>query len=106
MRIWPWSRIAKLERDLKEARDESEYYRSNRDVMGHEWAQVKKRYTWAANELLACDYGDNEAQGEQIGWRVFGWRDRTAERRRRIFGPSIDAAIDAELARRALSERS
>lgn len=56
----------------------------------------KARYTWAANELLACDYGDNEAPGEQIGWRVYGWRDRSGEHR--IYGPSIDAAIDAAIA--------
>jgi hypothetical protein len=62
-----------------------------------------KRYQWAANELLACDYGDNDAPGEVVGWRVFGWRYRKGKADHRIFGPSIDVAIDAELARLAVS---
>jgi hypothetical protein len=54
-----------------------------------------KRYQWCANELLACDYGDNETNGRAVGWRVYGWRDRTGERR--IYGRSINEAVDAEL---------
>lgn len=60
----------------------------------------RKRYQWAANELLACDYGDNDQQPPTVGWRVYGWRARGEDRR--IYGPSIDAAIDAELARLSL----
>jgi hypothetical protein len=61
-----------------------------------------KRYQWAANELLACDYGDNDAGG--VGWIVFGWRDVNGvhsviprDKVRRIYGSSINDAIDAEL---------
>lgn len=57
-------------------------------------ADLKRRYTWAANELLACDYGDNDNPAGVVGWRVYGWRDRIGNRR--IYGQSIDAAIDAE----------
>lgn len=63
-------------------------------------ARTKKRYQWAANELLACDYGDNDAAEGVVGWLVYGWRDKRQlphHEHRRIFGPSIDAAIDAEL---------
>ena len=58
------------------------------------------RYQWAANELLACDYGDNEgnklADGfrPEVGWRVYGWRTHGQAR---IYGESINAAIDRHL---------
>lgn len=65
--------------------------------LAEENAALKRRYTWAANELLACDYGDNDAPGEQVGWHVYGWRHRKDGVDRRIYGPSIDAAIDAAL---------
>jgi len=63
------------------------------------------RYQWAANELLACDYGDNDAPGEVVGWHVFGWRYRNGIQHR-IYGSSIDAAIDAELKRLSASRHS
>lgn len=50
----------------------------------------KRRLNWAANELLACDYGDNP-EGLQVGWTVFGSSTR------KIYGASINAAIDAAL---------
>lgn len=53
--------------------------------------RLVRRYQWCANELLVCDYGDNESG--TIGWKVCGWR----KPRRTIFGPSINAAVDAEL---------
>jgi hypothetical protein len=56
-------------------------------------AEATARYQWCANELLACDYGDNETNGKVCGWRVYGWRSRNGDRR--IYGESIDAAIDA-----------
>lgn len=62
--------------------------------------RLKRRYQWAANELLACDYGDNHAAPGVVGWLVYGWRDKKAKpfhEQRRIFGTSIDEAIDAEL---------
>jgi hypothetical protein len=62
-----------------------------------ELAKTKRRYQWAANELLACDYGDNDHGG--LGWSVYGWRqpkDIQHEERRRIYGSSINEAIDAE----------
>lgn len=65
---------------------------------------AEKRLTWAANELLACDYGDNQ-ENKGVGWIVFGWRDVSGissvippERQRRIYGPSISAAIDQAIA--------
>ncbi len=58
--------------------------------------KLGNRYQWAANELLACDYGDNSRGG--IGWLVYGWRDQGQKPdRKRIYGGSIDEAIDAEL---------
>lgn len=57
--------------------------------------QIQRRYTWAANELLACDYGDNDHPSKAVGWRVYGWRHRSGARR--IYGDSIDMAIDIEL---------
>lgn len=60
------------------------------DSKDREIERLRARLNWAANELLACDYGDNHAPGQQIGWLV----KRTE---RRIYGASIDAAIDNEL---------
>ena len=61
--------------------------------------KAERRYRWAANELLACDYGDNDKGG--IGWLVYGWRqpkDIQHHERKRIYGKSIDEAIDSEIA--------
>lgn len=66
--------------------------------------RLQARLNWAANELLACDYGDNpEKRG--IGWSVFGWRDVNGihsiipyEKVRRIYGKTINEAIDEALA--------
>jgi len=41
--------------------------------------RTRARYQWAANELLACDYGDNP-KGNMVGWIVYGWRDRSGRR--------------------------
>jgi hypothetical protein len=66
-------------------------------------AELERRYQWAANELLACDYGDNPTKGEQVGWIVYGWRHKdlgsmSHADKPRIFGASIDKAIDAAIA--------
>ena len=61
-------------------------------VPADELEGIKARYQWAVNELLACDYGDNPSNGNLVGWRVHGWRNRGAAHT--IFGPSIDEAID------------
>lgn len=70
---------------------------------------LRARLNWVANELLACDYGDNDKGG--VGWTVFGWRDVNGihsivppERTRKIYGKSIDAAIDAAIHAAALDE--
>lgn len=63
----------------------------------------KRRLNWAANELLACDYGDNprndEAAEGVVGWLVYGWRQQKIgmDERKRIYGSSINEAIDAEI---------
>lgn len=64
-------------------------------------ALIVARYTWAANELLACDYGDNPRG--VVGWRVYGWR--TPNGSRRIYGASIDEAIDSAIERGDHKER-
>lgn len=51
------------------------------------------RLNWLANRLLYCDYGDNSAPGEQIGWGVMP-KVGTAQF---MYGSSINAAIDAEI---------
>jgi hypothetical protein len=66
-------------------------------------AELERRYQWAANELLACDYGDNPTQGKEVGWIVFGWRRKKINglphaEEPRIYGASIDIAIDREIA--------
>lgn len=60
---------------------------------------MERRLNWAANELLACDYGDNDT--DIIGWLLYGWRDRDSDttKRKRIYGGSINDAIDQELAK-------
>lgn len=55
-----------------------------------------ERYQWLANRVLYCDYGDNQAPGEQIGW---GIRHDLRDGQQFMFGASIDAAVDAELAK-------
>lgn len=73
-----------------------------RDAARTELAAVKARYTWCANELFACDYGDNAGGDGQVGWITYGWRQNTWERphnqKRRIYGASIDIAVDSQLA--------
>lgn len=64
--------------------------------------RAEARYKWAANELLACDYGDNRS-GNVVGWIIYGWRVKNVDRlnhydKPRIYGESIDAAIDKALA--------
>lgn len=56
-----------------------------------------ERYRWLANRVLACDYGDNDAQGRQVGWRIrHDLLSRQGQRQPAfMFGDSIDAAIDA-----------
>lgn len=55
------------------------------------------RYRWLAGRVLACDYGDNDAPGEQIGWRIC--HDLLPKNGGRqpafMYGASINAAIDA-----------
>lgn len=65
-------------------------------------ARIVARYTWAANALLACDYGDNPRG--VVGWRVYGWR--TPNGSRRIYGASIDEAIDSAIERGDHKERA
>lgn len=57
------------------------------------------RYQWLANRVLACDYGDNDAAGDQIGWRIcHNLLAHNGERQPAfMYGPSIDAAIDAAI---------
>ena len=60
------------------------------------------RYRWLANEMLACDYGDNDQK--QVGWIMAEWRHKTNrfiphDQLRRIFGDSINEAIDAAMAK-------
>lgn len=88
---------------------DKEIWESKRRKERRDAEQNKARYTWAANELLACDYGDNAMHGtpeQSVGWVVWGWRDKqTAIKahndKRRIYGDSIDAAIDKEMERQA-----
>ena len=60
----------------------------------------RERYQWLANRVLGADYGDNDAPGEQNGWRIvhdlLGNGDRQPAF---MYGPSIDAAIDAARAK-------
>jgi hypothetical protein len=61
--------------------------------------KAEARYHWLANRVLACDYGDNDAPGEQIGWRIR--HDLLAKNGQRqpafMYGASINNAIDAQL---------
>ena len=56
----------------------------------------RERYQWLANRVLGADYGDNDAPGNQNGWRIvhdlLGDGDRQPAF---MYGSSIDAAIDA-----------
>lgn len=48
----------------------------------------KARYTWLADKVLACDYGDNDKGC--VGWNIKHCKGPTW-----IAGDSIDTAIDA-----------
>ena len=86
---------------------ELDAFRASSDIRGAEierltarvaeLEQDAKRYRWLANETLACDYGDNDDQQNRIGWVLYGWRNKAGSSR--IYGASIDAAIDAALAK-------
>ena len=57
---------------------------------------------WLGNRVLACDYGDNDAPGEQIGWRIRHdlLRGPNGERQPAfMYGKSFGEAITAELAK-------
>lgn len=56
-----------------------------------------ERYRWLANRVLACDYGDNDAPGDRVGWRIrHDLLERRGERQPAfMYGAGIDAAIDA-----------
>lgn len=59
--------------------------------------KANDRYQWLANRVLACDYGDNDAPGQQIGWRIV--HDLLPKNGGRqpafMYGASIDEAINA-----------
>lgn len=55
-------------------------------------AEAQARYIWLADKVLACDYGDNDTQGEAVGWNI-----RHCKGPDKIYGTSIDAAIDAAM---------
>jgi hypothetical protein len=74
-------RVRELERELAELRKDAE------------------RYKWLANRVLACDYGDNDAPGMQIGWRIVHNLLATSGRQPAfMYGQSIDQAVDSEIA--------
>lgn len=64
-----------------------------------ELQQNWERYEWLADRVLACDYGDNDTKGEQIGWRIR--HDLLSKNGQRqpafMYGSSINNAVDAEL---------
>lgn len=61
--------------------------------------QNQRRLNWVANELLACDYGDNNHPSHVVGWHVYGWRNAVRKHDRRIYGDTINMAVDLELAK-------
>jgi uncharacterized coiled-coil protein SlyX len=80
--------IERMQGELKSLTADNQRLRTENDAL-------RARLNWAANELLACDYGDNESGGANIGWIVYGWRNRhQADPKTRIYGATIDAAID------------
>lgn len=52
------------------------------------------RYRWLANEVLYCDYGDNDRENE-IGWGV---QLKRSSQEPFMFGKSINEAIDVAIA--------
>lgn len=105
----PLSEQSYNDRQVEQLRNESHTYVVRRllATIAHQAEQIAKvqaRYQWAANELLACDYGDNATpkSDKKMGWIVHGWRHRPYELwqhndKPRIYGPTIDEAIDAAL---------
>lgn len=55
-------------------------------------AKDAARYRWLADKVLACDYGDNSRENFAIGWIIRHCKGPSV-----IYGPSIDAAIDAAM---------
>lgn len=55
-------------------------------------ARLVGRINWLANEVMACDYGDNETG--QVAWKYHKYDGS----KQSIEGASIDRAIDATLA--------
>ena len=106
MRVWREAVIAygglSIDDGENEPRAASVIERAIADAVAEREARIVARYTWAANELLACDYGDNPRG--VVGWRVYGWR--TPNGSRRIYGASIDEAIDSAIERGDHKERA
>lgn len=64
------------------------------DSLRAEVERLRKRHHWMINRVLACDYGDNDATGKQVGWRIVAdLRNGDAF----MYGESTDAAIDAAM---------
>ena len=55
------------------------------------------RLDWLADELLYCDFGDNEHPGYEIGYGVMLSKQ---DGKQFMFGESVRAAIDAAIAAR------
>lgn len=94
--------VAALRSSCDEGRGDPEYPVCSRAIDAElEIDALRKRLNWAANELLACDYGDNHDPRKIVGWCVYGWRSDTHVtehfKKRRIYGSSIDEAIDAAI---------
>lgn len=87
-------------RELAEAKAEAELLREDAE-------RYRRLFQWAANELLSCDYGENdgvELVGKpQIGWRVHGWRFK--ENNFKIYGESIEIAVQNQIEDAAPSAR-
>jgi len=85
-----------LEKKLRKDSEERAYNaESDRDALKLD----AERYRWLTNRVLCPDYGDNDTEGEKIGWRIVhnllannGLRQPAF-----MYGLSIDAAIDAEM---------
>ena len=52
---------------------------------------MQARLNWLTNEVLYCDFGDNQEPCQKIGW---GIRTKRRDGEPFIFGPSVDEAID------------
>lgn len=93
--------------EYMEISEDRDHWKAEAERLREDAERYRRLFQWVANELLSCDYGENdgvELVGKpQIGWRVHGWRFK--ENNFKIYGESIEIAVQNQIEDAAPSAR-